>query len=452
MADRIEPARAEEAHPAGFGPVTGTLLIVANIIGVGVFMTTGYMVDALQSPPAVLLVWGLGGIAAFCGALTYAEMGATLQLNGGEYQLLSRIYHPVVGFVAGWVSLVAGFSAPLASYAIAFGDYLARIFPDVSKLGASLGLIACCAVVHALHITWGSRFHNAFTIGKILLILLFIVSGLALGDWGRLTAPAPQSFGEAVASPLFAVQLVYVSFAYAGWNAAGYLAGEFRRPGKDILRSVVFGTSIVTILYLGLNIVFLIAAPREALAGQRTVAHVAATHLFGESGGKLVSGLLVIGLVSTVSANLVAGPRVYEAMGRDYSRLRFLSVRRTAGGPIFAIALQSALGATFAAGMILFADLKDLLDYIGITLSLFAGLTVLGVMVMRYREPDLPRPYRTWGYPVTPLLFLALEGWMLFFVVRSAPIAAAYGAGTILTGLVLYAIVGPSDFGRKRPE
>jgi APA family basic amino acid/polyamine antiporter len=429
----------EEPVAAGIGITTGALLIVANMIGVGVFTTTGFMVDALKSPAAVLVAWIVGGVAAFSGALVYAELGSALPRNGGEYQLLARIFHPAIGFVGGWVSLIVGFAAPLAAFALVFGKYLNVLLPEVHPLASGLMLLILMAVLHSLHVGTGSRAHNVFTLGKMVLIVAFIVAGMLFGDLSRLTAASDQSVKEALRSPMFAVQLVYVSFAYSGWNTAAYLAGEFRRPARDIPLAILVGTSIVAVLYIGLNVVFLAAAPGQELAGKEEIGHIAAIHLFGPRAGKFVSLMIVVGLVSTVSANTMAGSRVYEAIGRDYPILRFLAWRPAGGGPAFAIAVQTI----FAAAMILSARLRTLLEYIGVTLSLVAATAVLGVIVLRRREPDLPRPYRTWGYPVTPLIFLALEAWMVCYLVRKEPVTAAFSAGTIATGLILYAALRP---------
>jgi APA family basic amino acid/polyamine antiporter len=436
---RQEPRADPLSPPAGIGVTTGTLLIVANMIGVGVFTTTGYMIGALQSPPAVVIAWLVGGVAAFCGALAYAELGSAIPRNGGEYQLLSRIYHPAVGFVAGWVSLIVGFAAPLAAFAMKFGEYLAALGCPLPPVVSGLILIVGLAILHTVHVGTGSRTHNVFTLGKVALIAAFIAAGLAWGDLWRLTAASEQTPLQAVLSPMFGVQLVYVSFAYSGWNTAAYLAGEFRRPAQEIPWAVLAGTMIVAVLYLGLNVVFLASAPAGELAGQDEVGHVAAISLFGNRAGNFMSFLIVVGLVSTVSANTMAGPRVYEAMGFDYPILRILTTRRAGGGPVFAIALQTAL----AAAMLMTASFKTLVEYIGVTLSLVAATTVVGVIVLRRREPNLARPYRTWGYPVTPLVFLALEAWMVYYMFRKEPLTAAVSAGTIALGLVLYAVVRP---------
>ena len=442
MSNESHPEPAGNLSPAssGIGVTTGALLIVANMIGVGVFTTTGWMVAAIPSPIAVLLAWLLGGVAALCGALSYAELGAALPNNGGEYRFLSRIFHPAVGFVSGWTSLVVGFAAPLALFAMVFGKYLNVLVPNVHPLAAGLVLIVALAVMHSVHVGTGSWLHNVFTLGKVGLLVAFIVAGLFYGDLSRLTAQTDLSVARALASPMFAVQLVYVSFSYSGWNTAAYLAGEFRHPTRDIPWAVLTGTTLVAVLYLGLNVVFLASAPLKDLAGKEEVAHVAAVHLFGEGAAKFVAFLIMAGLVSAASANIMAGPRVYEAIGQEYPAFRLLAARPAGGGPVLAIALQSVL----AAVMMATASFGMLLKYVGVTLGLFAGATVLGVIVLRRREPNLARPYRTWGYPVTPVLFLAVEIWMIVFTVRETPITAAVSAATIAAGLLLYAFVRPT--------
>ncbi len=453
-----QPTTPPDAGPpaSGIGLTTGTMLIVANMIGVGVFTTTGYMAGALGSPVAILVAWAIGGVAAFCGALAYAELGAALPRNGGEYQLLSRIYHPAFGFTAGWVSLIVGFAAPQALFSMTFGDYLSQLlFGDPSQfpgwnppLVFGLILMAALSVLHSIQVGTGSRTHNFFTLGKVLLIVGFIVGGLFCGDLSRITTAGERSAVNAIRSPIFAVQLVFVSFSYTGWNTAAYLAGEFRRPSRDIPWSVLAGTAIVAVLYLGLNVVFLASGPLTDLAeAKNKVAHVTAADLFGSGAGRFVSWMIVIGLISTLSANIMAGPRVYEAMGRDYPLLKALTVRRADGGPVVAILLQALV----AAVMMATASFEALLSYVSVTLSLIASMTVLGVVVLRFREPNLGRPYRTWGYPVTPLLFLIIEGWMIYQLLNNSLMIAKAGAGSIMlagaatlaTGFVLYFLVKP---------
>lgn len=430
--------RQGEPPARRLGVLTATLLVIASMVGTGVFTTTGVVVADVPSVPAVLGAWLLGGVLALAGALSYAELGAALPRNGGEYQILGRVYHPAVGFVAGWISLVVGFSAPIAASALAFGDYLAAVVPGVPPIGAAVVLVVALAVVHAIDVRVGSGVQNAFTLGKVGLVVVFIVAGAFAADGSHLAAPASVSVGDAVLDPTFAVALILVTFAYCGWNGAVYIAGEVRDPGRTLPLALLGGTAIVVVLYLGLNLVFLASAPLGALSGKVEVGHVAAVRLFGPDAGRLLSSLIALALVSSVSAMLMAGPRVYATMGADHPRLRVLARRTGRGGPFAAVVLQAVV----AVAMILTASFGTLLAYIGFTLSISGGLTVAGVLVLRRREPDLARPYRTWGYPVTPLLFIALSLWMVVYTLIERPEAALPGLGTLAAGGVAYLFLG----------
>lgn len=425
------------------GPWTATLLIVASMIGTGVFTTTGLLLADIHAPLAVLACWVVGGMLALAGALAYAELAATLPDNGGEFLFLSRIYHPAVGFVAGVVSLVVGFSAPVAASAIALSLYLERVFPGTPTLAVSIIVVLALSAIHAWRVSAGGRFQVFITSLKVLLIVALIAAGLWRGD-ASLLAMESQGSVAAVLSPEFAVGLVLVSFAYTGWNASIYIAGEVNNPRRNIPLSLAAGTMIVTLLYLGLNFVFLTAAPAARLAGVVEIGHVAAEGLFGSAGARALSAVIAVGLISTISAYVMSGPRVYEAMGETYPRLRFLTGRgeHAAGGPMAAIALQALI----SIGMLLTASFEALLTYVGFTLSLFAALTVAGVIVLRIREPELERQYRVAGYPLTPLLFVALMIWMIWNSIQLAPGVAIAGGATLLLGGALYGLLGqPPD-------
>ena len=436
------PTSPPRELPRSLGALTAALLIVASMIGAGVFTTTGFLVRDLGSPLIVLLAWALGGVIALCGALAYAELGAALPHNGGEYRLLGRIYHPAVGFVAGWVSLVVGFSAPTAAAALAFGEYLGRLLPGVPAVAAGLALIVALGGLHAAHVRLGGRVQDAVTVILVVLIVAFIAGGLALGDLSHLTAPTQGAGLAALASPAFAVGLVYIAFSYRGWNAAAYIAGEIERPSVNVPKALVLGTSIVALLYVGLNLVFLIAAPASELAGVLEVGYVAAVRLFGATIGAVMTVIVALGLLTTVSALMMAGPRVYEAMGADYPRIGALAARLGGGGergPAAAIALQTAT----AAAMVVTAAFDDLLTYMGLTLSVSSALTIAGVFVLRRREPALARPYRTWGHPFTTVVALALMLWMAIRTIGERPLTALVAAATVAVGVVLYVIARP---------
>jgi APA family basic amino acid/polyamine antiporter len=415
------------------GGPTAVALVVASMIGTGVFITTGKVAVALPSAPAILACWGLAGIAALCGALAYAELGAALAASGGEYQFLSRLFHPALGFLAAWVSLIAGFSASLALVAVAFGEHLAVFVPWLDPRLSGALLIVLTSALNVWRVRAGAVFHNAFTVGRVLLIVVFIALGLMAGDSSRLFAPGEVPLAPALVSPGFAVSFVAISFSYAGWAAAAYVAGEITDPGRVLPRALVTGTLLVTLLYMLLNAVFLAAAPLAALRDRSDVGHVAATHLFGERGGLLVTAIIAIGLISTVSAAVVTGPRVYEAVGRDYPKLRFLAARRADGGPVTATALQAGL----AVVMLLSASFDSLLVYIGFTLSLFSALAVAGVFALRRRK-DIVLPFRMPGYPLTPILFIALMLWMTGQALYERPGDTVAGLATMAVGLVVY--------------
>jgi APA family basic amino acid/polyamine antiporter len=428
------------ADPARvIGLTTATLLVVGNVVGTGVFTTTGFLVRDIGSAPAVLAAWLLGGIAALAGALAYAELVAALPRNGGEYALLSRIYHPALGFCAGCVSLVVGFSAPLAASGLAFGAYLQKIVPGMPPTAAALCLVFVLSVLHAARVSVGGAVQSAVTALQLLLLVGFIGLGLLHAEFGLL-AESPVPAGRALLSPALAVGLVYISFSYSGWNAAAYVAGEVQRPERNLPRALVVGTSIVIALYVGLNAVFLGAAPASELAGVLEIGHLSAMKLFGSGAATFVAVAVMIGVVTTASAIIVTGPRVYERMGRDYALLGWLTPRWQHGGPLVAIGLQALL----ASLMIVTASFDALLTYMGFTLALFSGLTVLGVYVLRKREPELARPYRAPAMAIVTALLIM--GWMVVFAVVERPLETMLGLGTLVAGLGLYALV------RQRPR
>lgn len=427
----------------GLGLGSATALVVASMVGTGVFTTTGLLVEALRSPLAVLAAWAAGGALAISGALCYAELSAALPRNGGEYRLLGRIYHPAAGFAAGVVSIAVGFAAPLAASALAFGRYLAAAIPGVPPLPASVAAVAVFALLHGFDVAWGRRAQAGVTTALVVLIAAMAAAGLALGEPARLLEPAARPAASAVLSPEFAVALILVSFAYSGWNGAVYVAGEVRAPSRTLPLALILGTGLVTVLYLALNAAFLAAAPAGGLAGVVEVGHVAALRVAGPAAGRILAGVVAVVLASSVGAMILAGSRVYEAIGSDHRALGFLARRTSRGAPAVAVALQAAL----ALAMIATSSFGALLAYIGFTLSVVAGLTVLGVVVLRLREPGLARPYRTWGYPVTPLLFVALSAWMVGHSLAGRPLSSLAGLATIAVALALW--MGVARPGRR---
>jgi APA family basic amino acid/polyamine antiporter len=416
------------------GLTTGVAIVVANMVGTGVFTTLGFQVEDVHNGFAVLMLWVIGGLIALCGALCYGELAATMPRSGGEYHYLSQIYHPTIGFLSGWVSATVGFAAPTALGAMALGSYASSVWPAVNPLWLSAAVVLALTAIHASSIRIGSRIQIIITAGKVLILLLFIVAGWVVAEPQSIQfAPQPTDWDE-LFSPAFAVSLIYVSYAYSGWNAAGYLASEVELPQRNLPRILLVGTSIVLILYVGLNFVFLYSTPIAKLAGQVEVGYVAANQLFGPAVGRLMGGIIAALLVSTISSMVFAGPRIIQVMGEDLPALRSMAVVSKAGIPVRAMLFQTGLTLLF----IITATFKAVLLYAGFVLSLFTFLTVLGLFVLRWRRPDLPRPYRAWGYPFTPIIFLALSGWTLIFILRDNLVESLYGLATLLVGLLVY--------------
>lgn len=430
------------------GCFSATMIVVASMIGTGVFTTTGLLLQETPSAPAVLIAWLIGGWGAFFGAVSYAELVAMSPRNGGEYQLLSQIFHPSIGFVAGWISLIVGFSAPIASTAMAFGAYASTSFDWIDPFWAALIAILVFSLIHAIRVTLGTLIQNTFTALKLLLVGTFVIGGLVLGDFGNIFNEPVTQTASSMLSPGFAVGLIFVTYAYTGWNGSAYIAGEIKNPTKSLPRALALGTAIVTTVYLGLNAVFLAAAPTARLSGVVEVGSVAAISLFGEGIGRMLSAVISLLLLSSLSAMIMSGPRIYQSIGEDYPTFRFLARRVGGSGPFWAICLQTVI----AVMMLLTTKFDALITYMGFTLSLNAALTVAGVFVQRIRFPNAKRPYRCWGYPVTPFLFIILSLWMVAFTIYDKPMVAVSGIITILSGLGLYALVARTRIQRPIEE
>jgi APA family basic amino acid/polyamine antiporter len=424
------------------GTAHAAALIVASMVGTGIFTTTGVLLSSLRSPPLVLIVWALAGLLALCGAAVYAELGAMMPRAGGEYVYLSRAFGPAIGFLSGWIALFVGFAAPTAAGALAFGKYLQVVAPWAPPKLAALALLAVLTAVHMIDVRFGASLQTTLAGLVVALAVTFIVAALASGhgQWSRLSAGADgeavghAAGGSPVSAGAIAVGLVYVSYAYSGWNGAGYLAGEIRDPGRSLPRALALGTGLVTALYLALNAVFLWSAPQSALVGQVEVANVAALALFGPRGAILLSSLVALALAGFVSAMLMSGPRGTFAMAEDGLFFRALGRTNAHGAPTLAVALQGALAIVAAAT----AAFDPILVYVGFTLTVSSAAAVVAAFVLRRREPQADRPHRAFGWPLTGLLFLVLAVFMVVLSVHERPAETAAGLITVLTGAVAY--------------
>jgi APA family basic amino acid/polyamine antiporter len=404
------------------------------MIGAGVFSTSGFLLADLGSPWYVLLAWAVGGVQAALGAMCYGALARRIPESGGEYLFLSRTLHPAAGYVAGWLSLLVGFSAPLAAAAFAFGAYAKPWLGGIPPALAGSILILAFAAVHAAEVRRGAQVQNAAVLLKVTLIVVFVtIAACKIG----LPAAQPDSPFPVVA---FGVSLIWISFSYSGWNAAVYVGGEVRDPGKTIPRSLLLGTALVTLLYLALNTVFVFAAPMAELAGKLDVGRIAARAIGGAVLEEAVAGLIALALVSSVSSLVMAGPRVYAQMAADGFLPGGLAV--TSGPPRMAIALQAGLALLFLWS----ATFDALLTWIGFTLSISTAATVAALIVLRKREgKTLAVP----GYPVVPWLFLAGVLAMTAFTVVQRPMESLVGFATIAAGFAAWRLQQRKAASRK---
>jgi APA family basic amino acid/polyamine antiporter len=419
------------------GVPTATAVVIAAMVGSGVFTTLGFQVAEIRSTFAVMMVWLVGGVIALCGALTYGELGAALPRSGGEYHLLRRVYTPALGFLSGWVSATVGFAGPSALAAMALASYTATFIPGIPENHLAAGVVLGFSLIHASSLQVGTTFQNLLTVLKVGLILGFVVAAFTVDQVPGITFWPQTGDVGLITGPAFAVALIFVSYAYTGWNAAIYVAGEIKQPSRTLPRSLLLGTLAVTALYMLLNYVFLRTVPMDELAGQIEVGFLAGVQIFGEAGGQTTAAIIAGLLASTVSAYIFLGPRILMVMGEDMPALTWLSVKSQRGLPVNAFVFQTLV--TLA--LIYTSTFDQVMLYASILLIANSTLAVAGVYVLRMNEPNLPRPYRTWGYPVTPAVFLAVNIWTLMYVLQTRPFESFVGLVILGVGLTLYAVV-----------
>jgi basic amino acid/polyamine antiporter, APA family len=414
--------------------VTAAATVVADMVGVGVFTSLGFQVKDITSGFSLLMLWVVGGIIAMCGAISYAELAAMFPRSSGEYNFLRRIYSPAIGFLAGWLSATVGFAAPVALAAMAFGVYFKALVPGAPPLLLGIAVTWLVSLAHLRGVRDGSAFHNAWTLLKIALIVAFLAAGFIYGDRQPISfAPSAADLTFMTAAP-FAISLVFVLYSYSGWNAATYIIGEIADPARNLPRALFWGTAIVIFLYVALNAVFLLTTPMQELAGQLDVAIVAGGHVFGAFGGRIVGGLICLGLVSSISAMMWLGPRVTMTMGEDMPLLRVFARKSARGVPVVAIVFQLLVSNL----LLLTGSFETILDFIQFSLIVCSFLAVLGVIILRFTHPELARPYRAWGYPVTPLVFLAAMAFVMYYLVANRPLQSLAGFAMMLAGLAIY--------------
>ena len=438
--------------PRRIGIFTAGCLLVSNVVGSGIFTATGFMARDLGHPWLILAIWFFGALLALSGALSYSELGTALPVAGGDYAYLRRAYGPLVGFLSGWTSFTVGFSAAIAAGAMSFAAYLVQILPFHSENGSlstgiALTLIWVVTGFHLAGVGSGGFLQRLLTILNIGAILILLVGVLMLGkgNWSHFSLSTPNitpSFGTTM------VSLIFVTYAYSGWNAAAYVAGEIVDPGRTIPRAMIGGTLFVGLLYLVVNGIYLYTLPITEL-GQPPVLPVAnkvATALLGQTGTLLVTVLLCLSIAGAVSAMVWAGPRVYYAMSRDGLIPSFFAkIPGMQQAPVNAILLQSL----WASVLILSGSFERLVIYSGTVLTIFSALAVGAIPILRRQEPALPRPYRTPLYPFVPLFYLLASTMIVGTALYERPVEGGLGIATVLAGTPLYILWRKLSGGRN---
>jgi basic amino acid/polyamine antiporter, APA family len=441
----------------GLFPTTN--IVVANMIGAGIFTTSGLLMAGLNDPILMLVLWVVGGIIALCGALSYGELGAALPGSGGEYLFLSKLYHPIFGFLSGWVSFIVGFSAPIAASAIGFSEYFCRAIPAIpfwlenagimhppaTKTAMSVSVILIFTFIHYRGIKSGALVQNILTLLKVGLIVFLLMAGFLSGK-GDL---ANFNSGGGVSSDFagwktIGLSLMWIMFAYSGWNASTYIGGEIKNPLKTLPKSLILGTAIVILIYLGLNMLYIYGIKAEEMKGVISVGGLAMGNLFGKSADTLFSLLISFALFSSLSAFIIIGPRVYFSMAND--GLFFKSAARI--HPKFQVPSNSIVfQAAIAIILTLSGTFEQVLTYMGFALGLFPILTVAGVFILR---KDNPGAIRLPGYPVTQVIYITAGVMILVLSFLERPVESSIASITVLAGIPAYYIFKNGGLRRKK--
>src|SRR5674476_425546 len=440
---------AEDNLQRKLGLFPATNIVVANMIGAGIFTTSGLLMAGLNNPMLMLALWVAGGVIALCGALSYGELGAAMPGAGGEYLFLSRLYHPLFGFLSGWVSFVVGFSAPIAASAMGFSEYFCRAIPEIpgwfeyagimnqaaTTTSLSVSVILIFTMIHYRGIKTGALVQNILTILKVTLIAFLLLAGFLSGK-GDISN---FSTGGGVSSDFagwktIGLSLMWIMFAYSGWNASTYLGAEIKNPSKVLPRSLLYGTFIVIVLYLGLNTLYIYGINPEKMKGVISVGGLAMGNLFGRSADILFSLLIAFALFSSLSAFIIIGPRVYYSMAKD--GLFFKAAGRI--HPKFQVPSNSIVfQCIIAIIMVLSGTFEQVLTYMGFALGVFPILTVFGVAILRRNKPEA---LRLPGYPIAQIIFIISGLLILGLSYAERPIESSIAALTVIAGIPAYYI------------
>ncbi len=418
--------------------LTGLSIVVANMIGTGAFTSLGFQLNDLSNTSSILTLWILGGLLALSGAFSYAEVGTIIKKSGGEYAFLEQLYHPLIGYLSGWISITVGFAAPIALSAIAFTEYFPWHITHPKAIG--IAIIATITWIHGRDLKSSALFQNTFTLFKILIILIFI--GIALLIPGNAThnVHLPRSYFNEIISGAFAISLIFVSYSYSGWNAAAYITEEFKDPRKSLPRALIGGTLIVTTLYTLLQYCFLKHVPQEELINKINVGTITAGHMLGEKFAAIFSGSLSLLLISGISAMIWIGPQVTSQIALKYPLWNYFRENKN-GIPTRASWLQFAISAL----LLLTGTFEQILIYCGVLLTFSSLLVVIGVFKLRSKKLKTSFGYfKSPAYPFFQILFILLSVWVIVFAFINKPYETLLGTVNLIVGAITW------YFGQKR--
>ncbi|MEP3210737.1 MAG: amino acid permease [Maribacter sp.] len=409
---------------------TAAALVISSMIGTGVFTSLGFQLTDIQNTWSIILIWVLGGVFALIGAFTYAELGTNFDESGGDYIFLSKLIHPLVGYVYAWISLTVGFTAPIAISVMAMKSYLSPINPSLFNDWFGVGVILVLAGIHSISIGQSEKFHNVSTAIKIAFILLLLGLGFSYLPVQENAMDWSMGWQDEIWLPGFAVALLYVTYAYTGWNTAAYIVDEINDVRRNLPRALIVGTAFVTILFVLMQIIFLKHASVDQLSGKVEVAFIAFENLFGPEGGNWVSYFIAIQLIATVSGYLWIGSRVTFAMAKDHSLWHSIAIKNSNGIPVRALWLQAAISIVFT----LTGTFEQVLLYASFVLQLMGTLTIASAFWLKGRKGAYKSPFK----PVLQIAFVLFSVWILGYMLFERPKESAIGLLFVATGVGTY--------------
>ncbi len=437
------------------GVVSATALVVSNIIGVGIFTSTGYLAMDLGDPKLVLVIWVVGALCAMAGAFCYSELGVNFPSSGGEYVYLTRAFGPTWGFMTGWLSFVAGFAAPIATNALACAAYLAYFYPSwkdqkaawvfgsgffTIKIGGpqifGVFLVLIFTGLNIVGLRWSARVQNFLTGTKLVVIFSLIVLGLTVGDgnWGNFTQVIERSNPSRSVTEQFALSLFWIYVSYSGWNAATYVAEELKDPVRTLPLALALGTTIAAVLFLLLNVVYIYASPMGVMKGVDAIGSLTAERLFGKEAAGVFSALMAVGLLASVNSMVTIGPRVYYAMARNGAF--FAAAAKV--HPRFHTPVNSIIWQGVMTLVMLLTPFMDLMKYIGFTLNISAVLAVSSLFFLRNRPGWQKLKVVDFMFPLVPAVFILVGLWITYQGLRQEPTISFAGLGTVALGALIY--------------